>query len=68
MKLPHFHIMNSEYGDCLERGIKTWEEACRQLRREAKIKFREAHPLHTERGTYYWNLSQIIASPMKEEE
>lgn len=31
--LPHFHIMESDYGDPLDRSIKTWNEATRQLRK-----------------------------------
>ena len=33
-QLPHFHIMDSGYGDPLDRPIKTWNEAVRQLRKE----------------------------------
>jgi hypothetical protein len=37
--IPHYHVMDSEWGDLVERPIKTWGEAVWLLREQSRCYF-----------------------------
>lgn len=57
----HYHIMDSSYGDVLDRPIKTESEAIRQLRKESRQYFAPREGKATE-GMYFIDDEEIMLS------
>ena len=61
MKPLHFHIMDSSYGDVLDRPVKTWQEAVRQLLNESRTYIGKREGKATE-GMYLIDDEEIMLS------